>query len=112
MSAAAQSEQLLERIIIIIIIGIILSRIETSSQKIVFAFSEDTMEEGEPSAKRKKKLNGREIIAKLDSNEKDVKKAVAEIIDDALQIEDRVIVIIVIIISFSRIVSLFNTSNN
>ena len=48
------------------------------------------MEEGEPSAKRKKKLNGREIIAKLDSNEKDVKKAAAEIIDDALQIEDRV----------------------
>ena len=58
------------------------------------------MEEGEPSAKRKKKLSGREIIAKLDSNEKDVKKAVAEIIDelcpfdvndeDALQIEDRV----------------------
>ena len=44
----------------------------------------------EPSAKRKKKLSGREIIAKLDSNEKDVKKAAAEIIDDALQIEDRV----------------------
>ena len=74
--------------------------IETLSQKIVFPFSEDTMEEGEPSAKRKKKLSGREIIAKLDSNEKDVKKAVAEIIDelcpfdvndeDALQIEDRV----------------------
>ena len=36
------------------------------------------MEEGEPSAKRKKKLSGREIIAKLDSNEKDVKKADAD----------------------------------
>ena len=57
------------------------------------------MEGDEPSAKRKKHMSGKEIIEKLESNENDVKKAVAEIIEelcpfdvddqDALQIEDR-----------------------
>ena len=58
------------------------------------------MEEDEPSAKRKKQMSRREVIAKLDSNLDDVKKAVGEIIEelspfdvddeDAMKIEDRV----------------------
>ena len=66
----------------------------------VSSFSEATMEEDEPCAKRKKQLSGREIIEKLDSNENDVKKAVGAMLEelcpfnindeDALKIEDRV----------------------
>ena len=44
------------------------------------------MEEDEPCAKRKKQLSGREIIEKLESNENDVKKAVAEMVEGKLVI--------------------------